>query len=142
MSIDTVLQVALSALNTSQSALRTAASNIARWDGVRWATLGEGVEGSVAAIVVSGKTVYVGGAFNNAGTAGGPSPISVPARNIARWDGIRWSALGMGADGPISAIALSEDELYIGGSCQSVTFIKKHTHLSCRQLDSFDIAST
>ena len=58
-----------------------------------------GVEGEVYAIAVSGGDVYFGGAFSSAG--------GIPSRNIARWDGQNWFALGPGVDGPVYAIAVN-----------------------------------
>lgn len=63
------------------------ANNIAVWNGRRWAALGNGFDGQVYAIAIHGTDVYVGGEFTQAG--------SVPALNVARWDGSngrRWGA--------------------------------------------------
>jgi hypothetical protein len=57
-------------------------SNIARWDGASWSSLGEGLSGgeftTVSALAVYNGSLYVGGSFT---TAGG-----VSSNNIARWD--------------------------------------------------------
>ncbi len=72
-----------------------AAGNIARWDGSRWAPLGEGLQGQPGYVwdmaVLddgSGPALYVAGRFTNAG--------SVRADNVARWDGTSWTAVGTG----------------------------------------------
>ena len=71
-----------------------AASNIARWNGTAWAPLGSGMSISSGSSVVRALAVLpngdliVGGRFT---TAGG-----IPANNIARWNGVSWSALGSG----------------------------------------------
>ena len=90
------------------------ATNIAQWNGSSWSPLGSGVGGdvgglgpSVDALVVSGLTLYVGGAFN---TAGGNA-----ANYIAQWNGSTWSPLGSGLDGEVFAMAVSGDTLYAGG---------------------------
>jgi hypothetical protein len=65
---------------------------------------------SVEAVAVSGSDVYAGGNFT---TAGG-----IPANNIAKWDGIGWSALGSGVGGDfpyVRALAVSGSDLYAGG---------------------------
>jgi hypothetical protein len=98
------------------------ANHIARWNNVTstWSALGSGVSGGaftrVFSIAISGSDVYVGGAFT---TAGG-----VSASNIAKWDGSNWSALGSGVSGGggggliigAFAIAVSGNDVYVGGS--------------------------
>lgn len=68
------------------------ANGIARYDGTRFASLGEGLDGRADALAVfddgSGPALYAGGQFTEAG--------STSASNIARWDGTSWSALGSG----------------------------------------------
>jgi hypothetical protein len=75
-----------------------------------WVSLGS-VMGSpylaVHALAVSGNDLYAGGQFT---TAGG-----VPANNIAKWNGSRWSALGSGIDLYVYALAVSGTNLYAGG---------------------------
>ncbi|MDW8233695.1 MAG: hypothetical protein RMJ54_13030, partial [Roseiflexaceae bacterium] len=111
------------------------ADYIARWDGTRWYALG-GSSGNgplqrpeyppfypVSTIAISGNNVYVGGYFTNAG--------GVPeADYIARWDGVRWYALGgSNSNGPFSPvpenpvnfvnirdIATSGSNVYVGGA--------------------------
>ncbi len=94
-----------------------AVNRIAKWDGFTWSALGTGMMGgsypnvSTLACDSSGN-LYAGGYFS---TAGGVSAI-----NIAKWNGISWSALGTGIEGggypSISAIAFdSHGNLYAGG---------------------------
>ncbi len=95
-----------------------AASQIAKWDGSSWAVLGTGMSGgSVNALTVfddgGGPALYAGGQF---ATAGG-----VAARNIAKWDGSHWTALGTGlSGGSVASLMLFDDgggpALYAGGS--------------------------
>ncbi|MFC1570128.1 FG-GAP repeat domain-containing protein, partial [bacterium] len=59
---------------------------LAVWDGNQWSS--SGINGSVGAIAVSGNDVYVGGLFYQIG--------GIYARNIAKWNGSSWSALGSG----------------------------------------------
>jgi hypothetical protein len=97
------------------------ADNIARWDGVRWSRLSPSFVAaphSIHALAVhdngSGKALYAGGYFHSMG--------GVAARNIARWDGSSWSALGSGTgmDQFVSALVVHDDgggpALYAGGS--------------------------
>ena len=95
---------------------------IARWDGQRWARLGEGIFGAdteVRALVPfddgSGEALYVGGEFNNAG--------GVATFHVARWDGATWSAVGpngLGPGGFVTSLVSFDDgsgaRLYAAGS--------------------------
>ena len=85
------------------------AARIARWDGRSWSSVDGGLHGEAAAWVQSfaefddgtGPALYVGGFFTEAG--------SVPALNIARWDGTEWSGLGDGLDSSVRAFAVFDD---------------------------------
>jgi hypothetical protein len=96
------------------------ANSIAKWDGENWSALSAGVGGGsyypdVNTIAVIGTDVYAGGAFT---TADGD-----PAKAIAKWDGLGWSALGSGLEGrpwygeggSVNAMAMSDTGLYMGG---------------------------
>ncbi|MDB5267652.1 MAG: hypothetical protein JWP58_692, partial [Hymenobacter sp.] len=96
------------------------ASNVARWNGTAWSSLGtgtaNGVDNSVLALAVAGNgDVYVGGYFTQAG--------GVAAGNVARWNGTAWSPLGAGtANGngasgsTVSALAVAPNgDVYVGG---------------------------
>ncbi len=72
-----------------------ACSNLARWNGSSWSSVGAGCDAPVRALAVwddgSGPQLYVGGDFAHAG--------GVAAQNLARWDGTHWSAIGGGVGG-------------------------------------------
>jgi trimeric autotransporter adhesin len=82
-----------------------AANGIARWDPASstWAPLAGGTDagsgypspGTVRALAAEGTSLYVGGAFGRVG--------EVAARNVARWDGEAWHALGDGLEGQYGA---------------------------------------
>jgi hypothetical protein len=101
------------------------ANNIAKWDGQRWWPLGEGITSSGDMQITSlevyddgtGPALYVGGWFEKAG--------AMPAKNIAKWDGSRWSTVGGGINsGYVSALRVWDDgqgpALYVAGSFTSV----------------------
>ena len=74
-----------------------AATNIARWDGTAWSSLGGGVDALVLALaVMPDGSLVAGGTFFMAG--------GNFARNLARWDGAAWSALGAGIAGPMTIV--------------------------------------
>ncbi len=95
------------------------ASNVALWDGVQWAPLGNGLPGTVEALEVfddgsgAGPRIYAGGQFTVAQGA--------PASYLARWDGSHWSAVGGGISARVRCLALYDDgvlgrpSLYLGG---------------------------
>jgi hypothetical protein len=95
------------------------ANFVAAWDGSVWSSLGEGVSGGDDPAVLAIEqfddgveaAIYVAGSFT---TAGGKV-----ARNIARWNGEAWSALGSGVDGTVLDLIVFDDgsgpALFVGG---------------------------
>ncbi|MBX3377693.1 MAG: hypothetical protein KF678_11905 [Phycisphaeraceae bacterium] len=97
---------------------------IARWTGATWASVGGGLYqaisngGSARDMVVfddgTGPALFVLGRFD---CAGGPNGI--PARNIAKWDGQQWHALGAGVGGFPDHLAVADDgrgpSLFVSG---------------------------
>jgi trimeric autotransporter adhesin len=75
-----------------------------------------GIGGSVDALTVfddgTGPALYAAGEFHAAGT--------VPAGNIAKWNGTHWSALGSGMNDSVLALTVYDDgtgpALYAGGA--------------------------
>jgi hypothetical protein len=93
-----------------------AANRIAKWNGTNWAPVGDGIDldryvyhpTSVYALAVNNGILYAGGAFDTAG--------SVPANNIAQWDGTSWSALGDGVYyGTVYSLAAYNGNVFAGG---------------------------
>lgn len=66
-----------------------------------------GLDGVVYAVVTAGTNVYVGGAFTSAG--------GVATKNLARWDGALWHAVGGGVEGTVRALAVDGTSLWVGG---------------------------
>ena len=93
------------------------ANGIARWDGTSWSDVGGGLLEHAYVLALagfddgSGPALYAGGLFQSAG--------GVSARNIARWDGATWAALGAGTDGFVDALQPVDEPtgpvLYCGG---------------------------
>src|SRR5438094_8851525 len=92
---------------------------IAKWNGSSWSALGSGMGGfpgyigAVFALAASGNDIYAGGFF---ATAGG-----VDAKDIAKWNGSTWSALGSGVTGAAYPFAWSRAEsgsdVYVRSEC-------------------------
>lgn len=87
-------------------------NSIARWDGAVWSGVGNGVTknskpGQVLAMAWRGNDLIVAGWFDHAG--------DVAVRNIARWDGTQWHALGAGVWGKALALAVQGNDVYVGG---------------------------
>lgn len=87
------------------SADNKTAMRVAHWNGASWSALGAGIE--PLDYSHDGSTVYAlarrangdivaGGRFSNAGT--------VPARNVARWNGHEWRPLGKGLNGTVDQL--------------------------------------
>lgn len=90
---------------------------INKWNGTGWSLVGPnpGISNStmppypwVKALAVYNSELYVGGYFT---LAGGNA-----VQNIAKWNGVTWSALPTGINHPIiEALCVYNGELYIGG---------------------------
>jgi hypothetical protein len=90
-------------------------NNIARWDGDTWSALGGGVDGQIKALAASASDLYVGGAILQVCGNIACSSGNLIVNNIALWSGTAWSALDNGVNGAVQALAVSGDDLYIGG---------------------------
>jgi len=95
------------------------AEHVARWDGVAWTPVGEGLLRGGNAMVAfddgTGPALYVGGTFLRTGSTG---------VRLVRWDGATWSEAPGGPEGDISALLVHDDgrgaALYAGGAFSSV----------------------
>lgn len=67
-----------------------------------------GLSGAVAAVVWNGVELFVGGGFETLETT--------IVNYVAKWDGTRWSPLGIGVNGGVYSLAWDGSSLYAGGS--------------------------
>lgn len=91
------------------------ATNLARWDGTTWSSVGGGTNLALRAItVLPNGDVAVGGNFTQAG--------GNPAKRIAIWNGATWSVPGGGVtDGIVYTLSVSvTGDLIVGGTLESV----------------------
>lgn len=90
-----------------------AMNHLARWDGVRWESVADGVNADVRALHVHNGALIVGGSFHSAGWT--------DSRFIASWDGTSWASVGNSlppgkpnSDG-VYALTTHEGRLAAGG---------------------------
>ncbi|MFY9609466.1 MAG: hypothetical protein WAU45_12730 [Blastocatellia bacterium] len=101
------------------------ANKVARWDGSKWSTIGEGVnicDGSdcvtVQSLALAGDDIYaVGNVLTDVKEIGG----TLRVQGFTRWDGANWSPVGGGVVGDsltasINTISVSGSDAYIGGN--------------------------
>jgi trimeric autotransporter adhesin len=103
-------------------------SNIAKWDGTAWSSLGNGISGVYGIQKMAFDKhgdLYVCGNFDSAG--------SIVAHNIAKWDGTGWSALGSGilkdpdSYEPVKTLLFDKDDnLYAGGDFNTAGDVEAH----------------
>ena len=88
-------------------------SNIARWNGSSWSSLGSGLAGFAEAMTTFHGELIVAGTFASAG--------GVAVNNIARWNGATWQPLGSpaGMNGPVFGVAVYNGELVAVGEFTS-----------------------
>jgi len=89
----------------------TAANRVAAFDGLGWSPLenflGNGVDDEVFSLISHTDGLYVGGAFDTAG--------SITAEGLALWDGSGFSSPAGGPGGEVHAILADNDQLTVGG---------------------------
>lgn len=94
-----------------KSASGVNATNLARWDGAQWHSMGSGPLGTNNALAIVGTNIYTAGNFTNLS--------GVAARHVARWTGSAWAPLAPGTAGEIltrvSCLGTDGTNLYAGG---------------------------
>ena len=83
------------------------ARRIARWDGVTWTQLGDGLNAKVRALAVYQGELIATGDFTHSGVRG--------VNHIARWNGREWLPFGSGLSERGRALAVQGSNLYVGG---------------------------
>lgn len=95
-------------------------TNIAKWDGMSWSSMGDGFDGDVHELVLfddgSGEALYALGNFDLSGATAIPG--------IAKWNGLAWEAVNTSSDGSIfTGIVYDAGEgeaLIIGGGFSNI----------------------
>lgn len=93
----------------------TGCKKIARWDGIGWLNLNNGItNGTVEGTAVFNSDLYVGGEIL--------SVDSLPIKDIARWDGTNWHPVCTLSGGlsQLFCMTVFNNELYIGGYFWSI----------------------
>jgi hypothetical protein len=81
-------------------------NGVARWDGSTWHALAGGLEGGFGGVANdgiyawddgSGSALYAYGSHTSAG--------GKPIKHIAKWDGVAWTGLGIGAGNDVTGLA-------------------------------------
>ncbi len=101
-----------------------AATNLAQWDGTRWDALGqitggrhsytyyaEKHQGIIYSLAMHQGSLFAGGDFRQVD--------QVSATNLAKWDGLSWSAVG-NPDGEVYAMVSDGDQLAVAGDFEQV----------------------
>ncbi len=98
------------------------ATNIVMWDGNQWAPLGGGLMRAstdiyhqpIDATQVRTLAVDADGMLYAAGSIT-VADGNIPVRNVARWDGTNWSAMGSGFDSDVFTLAVRGRDVFAGG---------------------------
>ncbi|QXD16476.1 T9SS type A sorting domain-containing protein [Rhodocaloribacter litoris] len=81
---------------------------------MQWTALGAGLDDAVLALTLDATgSLYAGGRFTRSG--------ATEVHHVAVWDGAQWQPLGGGVDGPVNALLVAGDDLYVGGYFDTAT---------------------
>jgi hypothetical protein len=102
-------------------------NNIAMWDGKKWNSLEDGINGQVISLCIDKyNNLFVGGSFD------GANNNSIKSKNIIMWNSYnkKWIGLDGGVNGYVSSIKkLSNSNIVIAGdftnSINSLTYLEK-----------------
>ena len=108
-----------------------AANNIAKYDGINWTALGNGITNTIPtfngpfcnirSMCAYNNELIVGGFFNQAG--------AIAASNIAKWNGTTWSTLGVGIPNStyptiksnVTSLCVYNSQLYVGNTTSGIS---------------------
>jgi hypothetical protein len=95
----------------------TTVNGVARWDGSTWRPLANGVRRHDCTSEVCTATVQALASWNGSLVAAGRFTVAggAPSLSVARWDGMRWHALGAGLNGDVHALAVYRGALVAAG---------------------------
>src|SRR6185436_9474149 len=86
---------------------------IAAFDGTTWSAIGPGPWPPDSTVTINALLSYRGSLYVAGCLIGIPG---VDDESVARWDGTRWTALGAGVDGCLTALAGYGDGIAVGGT--------------------------
>jgi trimeric autotransporter adhesin len=110
----------LYAAGVFQKSGETITRNIARWDGTTWLPLGNGVSAAANAMTTDANGhLIVGGSFPY---ADGSSTTGILVRNIARWDGESWHAMGNGLPSAVGSLVTGPDDAIYAGTLGGMVY--------------------
>ena len=102
----------------------------------RWSPLAQGADHMVNVITIDGNDVYIGGRFKSVKNSDG---AAVPnTKHLAKWNGNSWSALGNGTKNTVSAIAVSGNNVYVGGAFTGIQISDDSVDTNCRFIARWD----
>lgn len=82
--------------------------HIAKWDGLKWSPLGDGLDHTCMTLAITGNDIYAGGQFKKSG--------NTDILHVGRWSNQKWSQVGDGFDKPCHSITISGNDIYAGGA--------------------------
>ncbi|MFG0283524.1 MAG: hypothetical protein ACF8R7_03805 [Phycisphaerales bacterium JB039] len=99
------------------------ATYVAKWDGVEWSEVGDGLISLSPLFGVEAMTVFDDGTGPALYVAGADfAPVGEPSASVARWDGAEWKTIGADLGGRITSLQVFDDgsgageQLYLGGT--------------------------
>ncbi len=106
---------------------------LAKWDGKKWSTVGDALDGPVGAMAIdSNNNLYIGGTFKNVG--------NMAVNGIAKWNGTAWSDLdggvteGSGSSaipGEVKVLEVDNlNRIYIGGTFEHAGSVQYANHFA------------